>query len=369
MFANLVRLNAEFTLGHNTTGILPCTSVLKIHSVESGRTAVLRLGRMLNDRDLPSKDTDSPKDEDRVLEFKPGDISQLTKNIESRLRSVSKPNASRKPRNKRDAKDNAVNQRNVASKQRPSSNEGSQKARASREENRLPADKLDSSTKEQRGKKRSQDGRVKATVFPISNAITDDSQINGRVKDMVDRSLIEQEVLALGGTKEDYKLVEDDDSTTDIEFGDPGRQNNKGLKKDLVRFVKELGIDQVGQEPDQSSEIFEGDRTIDVPTGLINTLKLKNEKKGVSRLVWIFCVANAIPPTDGNSSILSHYRSGTALNYQLYHLYLQLPTRLRYHQGYLTRYINMLPYFWILKTRNINFKMGLKIRLNNSTLR
>ncbi|KAL9044639.1 MAG: hypothetical protein Q9214_002238 [Letrouitia sp. 1 TL-2023] len=238
---------------------------------------------MPNGRDLPGKYTDSPKDEDRMLEFKPGDISQLTKNIEIKLRSVSKRKASGKPQKKRDAKDGAVNLRNVASKQRPSSNEGSQNARAGRQESRLPADKLGSFTPEQRGKKRSQDGQVKAVV-PTSNSAG--SQINGRVKGILDRSLIEQEVLALGGTKEDYELVENDDSTTEIEFGDSERKNNKGLKKDLVHFVKELGIDQVGQGPDQSSEGFEGDRTNDVSNGLMNTLKLKNEKKRVSHLYF-----------------------------------------------------------------------------------
>lgn len=307
-----------------------------------------------------------PKDEDRVLEFKPDDISQLTKNIENRLRSVSKPNASGKPRKRRDAKDVVVNQRRVASKQRQNSNEGSQKARASRQENRLPGDGLDASAKEQRGKKRSQDGQVKATTFPISNATIADSQVNGKVKN---RSLIEQEVLALGGTKEDYKLVENDDSTTEIEYSDFERKNNKGLKKDLVNFVKELGIDQVSHGVDQSSESFEGDRTNSISNRLLNTLELKKEMKGISRLVWICYVTNTIPPTDDKSSILSQGRSGTALNYQIYHLRFQLSAGFRYHQGCLIRCINMLHYFWVLKMRYINGKIGLKTRLNNSTPR
>ncbi|KAL9607211.1 MAG: hypothetical protein Q9167_007851 [Letrouitia subvulpina] len=241
---------------------------------------------MLNDEILPENDNHYTQDENRVLEFKAGDLSQLTKKIEDKLKNVSKPNTSGKSRKKRAAKDSVVIQQNAASEQRPSSNENSQKARAGKKEKHLPADRPDTFTKQQRGKKRSQNGQVKPMIFPLSKTNSVDSRITGRVNGVFNRSLIEQEVLALGGTKEDYDLVENDDSTSEVEFSDSERKNINGFKKDLVRFVKGLGIDQVDPGFDQSSESFEGDRTNDVPNELMNTMKFNSEKGRGSRLYF-----------------------------------------------------------------------------------
>ncbi|KAL8951831.1 MAG: hypothetical protein Q9222_002220 [Ikaeria aurantiellina] len=80
---------------------------------------------------------------------------------------------------------------------------------------------------------------------------------DGRIKDS---STLEQDVLALGGTKDDVRLVQNEPSDSEMEGGSTTTKQPppKELKKDLRRFIQELGIDKVApptnEEPDGDSE-------------------------------------------------------------------------------------------------------------------
>ncbi|KAL8696237.1 MAG: hypothetical protein Q9224_002899 [Gallowayella concinna] len=106
------------------------------------------------------------------------------------------------------------------------------------------------------GKRRLRVGQLKDTSngeLP-TNAITKTSSGH---KDMpAEVSKLEQEILTLGGSKDDLELVQDQASESEIE-GDaspPKDSASKGLKKALLRFVHDLGVDKVAQEVYEESE-------------------------------------------------------------------------------------------------------------------
>ncbi|KAI4261793.1 MAG: hypothetical protein L6R42_003017 [Xanthoria sp. 1 TBL-2021] len=112
---------------------------------------------------------------------------------------------------------------------------------------------------ETRCKKRSSDGQLKEPsnreVRPNGAATTRESHANRSGK----RSTLEQDVLALGGSKDDVDLIEGYASVSEID-GDASTSKaptSKGLKKELVRFVQELGIKEAHQEAQEDSELDE----------------------------------------------------------------------------------------------------------------
>ena len=53
---------------------------------------------------------------------------------------------------------------------------------------------------------------------------------------------LESEILALGGSKEDYELITGDPSDSEYEINEMAKESGKALHKDLKKLVKELGI-------------------------------------------------------------------------------------------------------------------------------
>lgn len=112
---------------------------------------------------------------------------------------------------------------------------------------------------ETRGKKRSRDGQLKepthGEIRTTGVATTRKSVANLTGE----RSDLEQDILALGGSKDDLDLIEGDASESEID-GDASTSKaptSKGLKKELLRFVQELGIKEVPQEAKEGSELDE----------------------------------------------------------------------------------------------------------------
>lgn len=112
---------------------------------------------------------------------------------------------------------------------------------------------------ENRGKKRSSDGQLKEPnnrEFRTNGAATtreSHANLSG------ERSALEQDVLALGGSKDDLDLVKGDASESEID-GDASTSKapaSKGLKKELLRFVQELGIKEVPLEAQEDSGLDE----------------------------------------------------------------------------------------------------------------
>lgn len=114
-----------------------------------------------------------------------------------------------------------------------------------------------SDAKQLQGKKRLRDGqpkgpsssrkRVSSTRFG-ENALRDEKNVN---------SGLEEEVLALGGTMDDYELVAGAPSDSEMEGDDKKsvQASHKSLGRDLKQFVRGLGMDKVDvQETGQSSK-------------------------------------------------------------------------------------------------------------------
>ena len=109
----------------------------------------------------------------------------------------------------------------------------------------------------QQGKKRLRDGHVKLP----SNGRSDVNSTKLRPRGNKSTSggfNIEDEILALGGTKDDYELVTETLSGSEIEGDDPGqaKASQGDLQNDLVRLVKELGVEkaQVQEQKEQEEQ-------------------------------------------------------------------------------------------------------------------
>ena len=98
-------------------------------------------------------------------------------------------------------------------------------------------------TKPSREKKRLRDGKLKGLG---NNEIVKGTQREGKVKGNAQPEL-EEEVLALGGTVEDYKLVKGAPSDSEMEGDDkqPMEGSHMSLGQDVFQFVRDLRIGKV----------------------------------------------------------------------------------------------------------------------------
>ncbi len=107
----------------------------------------------------------------------------------------------------------------------------------------------------QSGKKRLRDGQIKV----VSNR---KSYVNGtklgtkKDKAPSESFNIEEEILALGGTTDDYELIAEALSDSEIEGNDVGQAKapQSDLQKDLARLVKELGVENAQAQHQQEEE-------------------------------------------------------------------------------------------------------------------
>lgn len=98
--------------------------------------------------------------------------------------------------------------------------------------------------------KRFRDGQAK------SSSKVESIKSNGAPKDPPD---IEAEVLALGGSRDDYKLIADVPSDSELEdFGELGESTN-ALSTDLRRMVQELGIAKYAAQIEQENATIGGE--------------------------------------------------------------------------------------------------------------
>ncbi|KAL8705287.1 MAG: hypothetical protein Q9201_001574 [Fulgogasparrea decipioides] len=106
-----------------------------------------------------------------------------------------------------------------------------------------------------RGKKRLRDGQVKDLNHEKHQVNGTEKTQKNRGKHTVEQSSLENEVLALGGSKDDLKLIGGVESESEFESVAPRTKNRdpKGLKKELLRFVEDLGIEKVSPASDEDS--------------------------------------------------------------------------------------------------------------------
>lgn len=119
-----------------------------------------------------------------------------------------------------------------------------------------------SAVKEQHGKKRLRDGQVKeqrsTETIGNGNRATSKEDRNGAPS----RAQIEEEILALGGSKEDLDLVADIASESELEGDKPSKAPRNDLRKKLMRFVEDIGIQTVNYETSESEDGEEADDAI-----------------------------------------------------------------------------------------------------------
>ncbi|KAI4188535.1 MAG: hypothetical protein LQ348_003910 [Seirophora lacunosa] len=144
------------------------------------------------------------------------------------------------------------------------------------------------------GKKRLRDGRLKesAHTLPRPNGIQQKQE--GLKSNSEEHTRLEEEILALGGSKEDLKLIEDAESESELEAGTTTDEKPKSqsLKKELLQLVKELGIQQAFQDVDESPESDQDEnrvadqaeekRMTDAPRKVTDVTQAKNAKGGAS---------------------------------------------------------------------------------------
>ena len=101
------------------------------------------------------------------------------------------------------------------------------------------------------GNKRLRNGQVKdyETDGSVKNPTANSTQLGSKpLKPSTDRDDLEDEILALGGVKDDLELLKDVASESEFE-GDTGvtaKSHVAGFKDELSRMVQELGIEKVG---------------------------------------------------------------------------------------------------------------------------
>ncbi|KAL8686978.1 MAG: hypothetical protein Q9218_006726, partial [Villophora microphyllina] len=210
---------------------------------------------MVKSGQKPEKALRSGDTDNQNLELKPDTISLLTKKIEANLK-------------------NGQNGQTLRKKQNPVKTGGKNTAQKKSADSNHRLDNKTSQTKSleiaahdpPRGKKRLRDGQLKASSNgkpPIKGAEKAAKKSYTGTQANLD---LEREIIELGGSKDDLKLIEDAESGSEIAGNTPSSEKPalNGLEKDLLRYVKELGIDQVSQvsEEDPISEQDDDDASV-----------------------------------------------------------------------------------------------------------
>lgn len=114
-----------------------------------------------------------------------------------------------------------------------------------------------SNAPQKQGKKRLRDGQEKKSKFAGSSikSIRNEEQANQDSR--TTNSKLQEDVLALGGTLDDYKLVAEADSNSEMEGNDMevSKGSSKISKKELLKFVRDLGIAKVNVEEAKESAL------------------------------------------------------------------------------------------------------------------
>ncbi|KAL8738209.1 MAG: hypothetical protein Q9181_000980 [Wetmoreana brouardii] len=182
---------------------------------------------------------------DQNLGLNPQAISLLTKKIEANLKNGQHPKVAVKTHARSSKTDKTGAQKSTPSTAyRPlgvttlhtNKNNGTQRA-------------------DTRGKKRLRDGQLKDLNHEKPHVNGTEKTQKSRGKHTVEQSSLENEILALGGSKDDLKLIEGVASESEFESVTPRTKDPKpkGLEKELLRFVEELGIEEVSPALDEDS--------------------------------------------------------------------------------------------------------------------
>lgn len=120
---------------------------------------------------------------------------------------------------------------------------------------------LSSNATQKQGKKRLRDGQEKGSIHTGNGikSIPNEGQANH--DSHTTNFKLQEDVLALGGTLGDYKLVAEADSNSEMEGNEMevGKSPGKISKKELLKFVRDLGIDKVDIDETEGSAMSGGE--------------------------------------------------------------------------------------------------------------
>lgn len=198
----------------------------------------------------------------QLPEFKAEALLNLTKKINANLSKPPPPRIVTKKYPKPEQKENKVttNPKISSSTARKAPRDAKRKIGTNNAKSELPPSSI---APQKQGKKRLREGQEKKNKSTGSNikSIRNEEQDNQDIRTDIrtTNSKLQEDVLALGGTLDDYKLVAEADSNSEMEGNDMEVSNStsKISKKELLKFVRDLGIDEVDVEEAEESVLSE----------------------------------------------------------------------------------------------------------------
>lgn len=194
----------------------------------------------------------------QLPEFKAEALLNLTKKINANLSKPPPPRIVTKKYPKPEKKETKVttNPEISSSTARKAPRDAKRKLGTNNAKSELPPSSI---APQKQGKKRLREGQEKKNKSTGSNikSIRNEEQDNQDIR--TTNSKLQEDVLALGGTSDDYKLVAEADSNSEMEGNDMEISNStsKISKKELLKFVRDLGIDEVDVEEAEESVLSE----------------------------------------------------------------------------------------------------------------
>lgn len=194
----------------------------------------------------------------QLPEFKAEALLNLTKKISANL-SKSPPQiivTEKRPKPEQKKAKVTTNAETSASPARKVTRDTKEKLGASNGKREPPPRSIAS---QKQGKKRLRDGQEKGSKYTRSDvqSIENEEQADSYTT----YSKLQEDVLALGGTLDDYKLVAEAESNSEMEGNDMevSKSSSKISKKELLKFVRDLGIDKADVEEAEGSAISGGE--------------------------------------------------------------------------------------------------------------
>ena len=187
----------------------------------------------------------------QVPEFNPDTLRSLTDRIANNLKNKGKgpilKDIAARPKNKTSNIKRKLGEHAIKSTiSNPAGKAGSNGSMAKGKEQPTLA------LKQAQGKKRLRDGRVKErSIGTNGNSATIGKLETSKTECVSDNdTFIDDEVRALGGTKEDVDLVANIISGSEIEEEQTSSNNNprRGLEEEVLQLVRQLGVDRLAQE-------------------------------------------------------------------------------------------------------------------------
>lgn len=192
----------------------------------------------------------------QLPEFKAEALLKLTKKINANLSKTPPPRIVTKKYPKAEQKDtkDTTNPEISASTARKATRDAKGKLGTNNAKSEPPPSSI---APQKQGKKRLREGQEKKNKYTGSNikSIRNEEQSNQDIR--TTNSKLQDDVLALGGTLDDYKLVAEADSNSEMEGNDMevSKSSSKISKKELWKFVRDLGIDKVDVEEAEESAL------------------------------------------------------------------------------------------------------------------